>query len=139
MIILDTNVISALMREEPEERVVRWLDQQPTQSVWITSVTLFEARLGIALLPKGKRQRALDAAFGRLVQEDLENRIADFDATAANEAAALAATRQKAGRHVDLRDTQIAGIAVARHATLATRNVKHFQGLRIPVVDPWKA
>lgn len=139
MIILDTNVISALMREEPEERVVRWLDQQPTQSVWITSVTLFEARLGIALLPKGKRQRALDAAFGRLVQEDLENRIADFDATAANEAAALAATRQKAGRHVDLRDTQIAGIAVARHATLATRNVKYFQGLRVPVIDPWKA
>src|SRR3569833_529994 len=127
------------MREEPEERVVRWLDQQPTQSVRITSVTLFEARLGNALHPKGKRQRALDAAFGRLGQEDLENRIADFDATAANEAAALAATRQKAGRHVDLRDTQIAGIAVARHATLATRNVKHFQGLKIPVVDPWKA
>ena len=138
MIILDTNVISALMREEPEERVVTWLDQQPAQSVWITSVTLFEARLGIALLPKGKRQRALEAAFGRLVQEDLENRIADFDATAAHEAATLAATRQKAGRHVDLRDTQIAAIAVTRRATLATRNIKHFHGLRIPVVDPWK-
>lgn len=138
MIILDTNVISALMREEPEERVVTWLDQQPAQSVWITSVTLFEARLGIALLPKGKRQRALEASFGRLVQEDLENRIADFDATAAHEAATLAANRQKAGRHVDLRDTQIAAIAVTRRATLATRNVKHFQGLKIPVVDPWK-
>ena len=138
MIILDTNVISALMREEPEERVVHWLDQQPAQSVWISSITLFEARFGIALLPKGKRQRALEASFGRLVQEDLESRIADFDATAAQEAATLAAARQKAGRHVDLRDTQIAGIAIARRATLATRNVKHFQGLKIPVVDPWK-
>ncbi len=138
MIILDTNVISALMRGDPEERVVRWLDQQPAQSIWITSITLFEARLGIALLPKGKRQRALEVSFGRLVQEDLENRIADFDATAAHEAAALAAARQKAGRHVDLRDTQIAGIAAARRATLATRNVKHFQGLKITVVDPWK-
>ena len=138
MIILDTNVISALMREEPEERVVRWLDEQPAQSVWITSVTLFEAHFGIALLPKGKRQRALEASFGRLVHEDLESRIADFDATAAREAATLAAARQKAGRHVDLRDTQIAGIAIARRATLATRNVKHFQGLKITVVDPWK-
>lgn len=138
MIILDTNVISALMRDEPEEAVVRWLDRQPAQSVWITSITLFEARLGIALLPKGKRQRALEASFLRLVQEDLENRIVDFDGAAAHEAATLAAARQKAGRHVDLRDTQIAGIAVARRATLATRNVKHFQGLKIPVVDPWK-
>jgi len=138
VIILDTNVISALMRGNPEKRVVRWLDQQPAQSIWITSVTLFEARLGIALLPKGKRQQALEASFGRLVQEDLENRIADFDATAAREAAALAAARQKAGRHVDLRDTQIAGIALARRATLVTRNVKHFQGLKITVIDPWK-
>jgi hypothetical protein len=139
VIILDTNVISALMREEPEQRVVRWLDQQPAQSVWITSITLFEARFGIALLPKGKRQRALEVLFARLVQEDLENRIADFDATAASEAAGLAAARQKAGRHVDLRDTQIAGIAMARRAALATRNIKHFQGLKITVIDPWKA
>jgi predicted nucleic acid-binding protein len=139
VIILDTNVISALMREEPEQRVVRWLDQQPAQSVWITSITLFEARFGIALLTKGKRQRALEVLLARLVQEDLENRIADFDATAAGEAATLAAARQKAGRHVDLRDTQIAGIAVARRAALATRNTKHFQGLKISVIDPWKA
>lgn len=126
------------MRDEPEESVVRWLDRQPAQSVWITSITLFEARFGIALLPKGKRQQALEASFVRLVQEDLDNRIVDFDGAAAHEAATLAGARQKAGRHVDLRDTQIAGIAVARRAVLATRNVKHFQGLKIPVVDPWK-
>lgn len=138
MIILDTNVLSALMRQLPEAPVVAWLDSQPAESVWITSITLFEARLGLALLPKGRRQQTLEAAFGRLLEEDLENRILDFDSAAATEAASLAAARQKAGRPVDMRDTQIAGIALARRATLATRNVRHFQDLNVPVVDPWQ-
>ena len=137
MIILDTNVLSALMRKAPDPAVVAWLDRQPPESVWITSVTLFESRLGLALLPKGRRQQVLEATFARLLEEDLENRVLDFDSAAAIEAAALAAWRQKAGRTVDVRDTQIAGIALARRATLATRNVRHFQDLKIPVVDPW--
>lgn len=139
MIILDTNVLSALMRRAPEVCVVEWLDRQPAESVWITSITLFEARLGLALLPTGRRQRALEAAFARLLKEDLENRVLDFDGAAATEAAALAAERHKAGRPVDMRDTQIAGIALARRATLATRNVRHFGDLKIPIVDPWAA
>ena len=139
MIILDTNVLSALMRQAPEALVVAWLDRQPAESVWITSITLFEARLGLALLPKGHRQQALEAAFAKLLEDDLENRVLDFDSAAAAEAAALAAQRQKAGRSVDMRDTQIAGIAMARRATLATRNVRHFQDLNMPIVDPWKA
>ena len=138
MIVLDTNVLSALMRQVPEAQVVEWLDRQPAESVWITSITLFEARLGLALLPKGRRQQTLEAAFARLLEEDLENRVLDFDSTAATEAASLAAARQKAGRPVDMRDTQIAGIALARRATLATRNVRHFRDLNVPVVDPWK-
>ena len=138
MIVLDTNVLSALMRQVPEAQVVEWLDRQPAESVWITSITLFEARLGLALLPKGRRQQTLEAAFARLLEEDLENRVLDFDSTAATAAASLAAARQKAGRPVDMRDTQIAGIALARRATLATRNVRHFQDLNVPVVDPWK-
>ena len=139
MIILDTNVLSALMRQAPEAPVVAWLDRQPSESVWITSVTLFEARLGLALLPKGRRRQGLEAAFARLLEEDLEDRVLAFDSAAATEAASLAAERQKAGRPVDLRDTQIAGIALARRATLATRNLRHFQDLRVPVVDPWQA
>ena len=139
MIILDPNVLSALMRQAPEAPVVAWLDRQPAESVWITSITLFEARLGLALLPKGRRQQALDKAFNQLLEEDLENRVLDFDSAAATEAALLAAQRQKAGRSVDMRDTQIAGIALARRATLATRNVRHFQDLDVPIVDPWKA
>jgi predicted nucleic acid-binding protein len=139
VIILDTNVLSALMQQRPEPAVVEWLDRQPAESVWITSITLFEARLGLALLPKGRRRQMLETAFARLLEDDLENRVLDFDSAAATEAASLAAQRQKAGRPVDMRDTQIAGIALARRATLATRNVRHFQDLSVTVVDPWGA
>ena len=139
MIILDTNVLSALMNKAPEAAVIGWLDRQPAESIWITSITLFEARLGLALLPDGKRRTALASAFARLLEEDLENRVLDFDAGAANEAAELAAQRQKAGRPVDMRDTQIAGIALARRATLATRNTRHFADLKVKVIDPWRA
>lgn len=139
MIILDTNVLAALMRTVPEVSVVAWLDRQPAESVWITSITLFEARFGLALLPAGRRRQALEAAFARMLKDDLENRVLDFDSAAATEAASLAATRQKSGRSVDMRDTQIAGIALARRATLATRNVRHFGDLNISVVDPWAA
>jgi predicted nucleic acid-binding protein len=137
MIILDTNVLSALMRTAPEAPVVTWLDRQPAESIWITSITLFEARLGLALLPAGRRRRTLEAVFTQLLKEDLENRVLDFDSAAAIEAASLASGRQKGGRPVDIRDTLIAGIALARHATLATRNVRHFRDLKVPIVDPW--
>lgn len=137
MIILDTNVISALMRREPDAAVIGWLNRQPGDSVWITAITLFEIRLGLALLSKGRRRQTLEGAFERLLKEDLENRVLDFDGAAAIEAASLAAERQRAGRPVDMRDTQIAGIALARRATLATRNVRHFADLRVPVIDPW--
>ena len=138
MIILDTNVLSTLMCKLPDAAVVRWLDRQPAESIWITSVTLFEARLGLALLPDGKRRTALASAFARLLEEDLQNRVLDFDTGAAIEAAELAARRQRAGRPFDIRDTQIAGIALARRATLATRNARHFADLKINVIDPWQ-
>jgi len=138
VIILDTNVLSTLMRKLPNAAVVRWLDRQPAESIWITSVTLFEARLGLALLPDGKRRTALASAFARLLEEDLQNRVLDFDTGAAIEAAELAARRQRAGRPFDIRDTQIAGIALARRATLATRNARHFADLKINVIDPWQ-
>ena len=137
MIILDTNVLGTLMRSLPDTAVVKWLDRQPAESVWITSVTLFEARFGLALLPSGRRRQRLELEFDRLLREDLENRVLDFDSAAAAEAASLAAARRKSGRPVDMRDTQIAGIALARHATLATRNVRHFADLEISIVDPW--
>ena len=139
MIILDTNVLGALMRTAPEAAVVAWLDRQPAQSVWITSITLFETRFGLALLPIGRRRQMLETLFARLLNEDLENRVLDFDSAAATESASLAAVRRKSGRPVDMRDTQIAGIVLARRATLATRNVRHFRDLKISIVDPWTA
>jgi predicted nucleic acid-binding protein len=137
VILLDTNILSALMRTAPDPPVVAWLDRQPADSIWITSITEFEVRFGLALLPAGRRRRALEAAFDRVLDEDLERRVVDFDGPAATAAAALAAVRQRAGRPVDLRDTLIAGIALARRGTLATRNVRHFEDLEVPVVDPW--
>ncbi|MDP2052609.1 MAG: type II toxin-antitoxin system VapC family toxin [Acidobacteriota bacterium] len=137
MIILDTNVLSALMRTRPDAAVVEWLDRQPADSIWLSSITVFETRFGLALLPKGRRRSGVESAFDRVLTEDLANRVVDFDSMAAASAAQLAADRQKAGRAVDLRDTLIAGIALARRATIATRNTRHFEGLDVPVVNPW--
>jgi toxin FitB len=139
LIILDTNVLSELMQKAPDPSVVGWLDRQPAESVWITSITLFEARLGLALLPSGRRRQALELAFEELLAEDLEERVLDFDRSAAEAAAVLAAERQQNGRTVDMRDTQIAGIVIARRAALATRNVKHFADITAEVVNPWEA
>ena len=139
MIVLDTNVLSALMRTNPESVVVAWLDRQPADSVWLTSITVFEARFGLALLPKGRRRSGLERAFDRVLTDDLSNRILALDELAAATAAQLAADRQRSGRPVDLRDTLIAGIAQSRRATIATRNARHFEGLDVPVVDPWHA
>jgi predicted nucleic acid-binding protein len=139
MIVLDTNVLSALMRSAPDREVIDWLDRQPPESIWITSISEFESRYGLALLPDGRRRKALESAFERLLKEDLENRILPFDSAAAAEAAMLAAKRQQSGQPVDMRDTQIAGIALARRATIATRNTRHFSGLNVDVVNPWKA
>jgi predicted nucleic acid-binding protein len=137
VIILDTNVLGALMRTVPDTAVTEWLDRQPAESIWITSITLFETRFGLALLPVSRRRQALESAFNDLLTEDLENRVLDFDSAAATAAAELAATRQKSGRPVDMRDTQIAGIVLARRGTLATRNIRHFADLKISIVDPW--
>jgi predicted nucleic acid-binding protein len=125
------------MRTVPDTAVTEWLDRQPAESIWITSITLFETRFGLALLPVSRRRQALESAFNDLLTEDLENRVLDFDSAAATAAAELAATRQKSRRPVDMRDTQIAGIVLARRGTLATRNIRHFADLKISIVDPW--
>ncbi len=137
MILLDTNVLSELMRRQPEARVIVWLDAQPQESVWTTSISIFETRLGLERLAAGKRRQALEEAFGAMIDEDFENRVVVFDRPAAEAAASLAAERFRAGRPVDFRDVQIAGITAARKATLATRNLRHFDGLGLNLVDPW--
>ena len=137
MIILDTNVVSEIMRLRPDDRVARWLDRQPSTSIWTTSVTVFEIQFGIEAMPAGKRRTAFRASFERWLGEIVQRRIASYDEIAARRAAELAADRQRRGRPGELRDTMIAGIVLASHAKLATRNVKHFEDIASSVADPW--
>ncbi|WP_456684546.1 PIN domain-containing protein [Bradyrhizobium sp. P5_C11_2] len=137
MIVLDTNVLSALMHIEPDGAVLSWLDRQPAESIWLTSITVFETRFGLEILPEGRRRRQLEGALSRVLSEDFAGRILSFDRSAAEQAAILGAQRKRTGTPVDFRDTAIAGIVLARRATLATRNGRHFSDARIPLVDPW--
>lgn len=137
MILLDTNVLSAMMQTQPDLAVAKWLDAQPRDSIWITSVTLMEIRVGLHTMPLGRRRHGLVKAFGILLDDKIEGRVAPFDAAAAEQAAEVMVRRRARGRPVDFRDTMIAGIALAARATLVTRNISQFQDLSVPVVDPW--
>jgi predicted nucleic acid-binding protein len=138
MIILDTNVLSELMQAQPDAQVVAWLDAQASDTVWLNSITLFEARYGLALMPSGQRKTLLAERFEAVLHEDFQNRVLVFDVPAAQKAAQLAAERKNRGRPVDMRDTFIAGIALARRASLATHNTRNFDDLSVPVVNPWE-
>ena len=137
MILLDTNVISEFMAPTPNMRVVDWLDRQPRSSVWTTSVNVYEIRAGLLAMPVGKRRSGLETYFQQLLQRTLNGRVIDFDMASAERSAELSASRRKRGRPTDTRDTMIAGIVLANHATLATRNVKHFEDIAKSVVNPW--
>src|SRR5438132_55421 len=136
MIILDTNVLSALMRQAPDERIVAWLDRQPRTSIWTTSTTVLEVRFGMKIMPVGKRRSSLIEAFEGLLHK-IDQRVFPFDVAAAKQAADLMASRHKKGQPGDLRDMMIAGIVLAQNATLATRNTAHFADIAAPIVDPW--
>lgn len=138
MILLDTNILSALMQRKTDPAVVAWLDAQPPESIWTTSITVFEVWFGLALLPESRRRRRLQGALARTLQEDFEGRVLPFDSAAAQASAVIAARQRLAGRPVEIRDVQIAGIVAAHKATLATRNTRYFEGLGIPIVDPWE-
>ena len=137
MILLDTNVVSALMQRDPEPVVVGWLDEQPAESIWTTSITVFEVQTGLELLQQGRRRQQLEDAFAQLLAEELQGRVQSFDQPAAIAGGRIAAECQLAGRTLEIRDVQIAGITAVRRATLATRNTRHFADLGIDVVNPW--
>lgn len=139
MIVLDTNVLSAFMSRDVDARLVAWLDAQPAESIWTTSITIFEIRLGIQILAPGRRRQQLEVALSRSIAEDLEDRILPFDAPAAEAASTIAARRRRAGRPVEVRDVQIGGIVLARRAALATRNTRDFEGVGVEIIDPLAA
>jgi predicted nucleic acid-binding protein len=141
VILLDTNVVSELLRNTGAGPVHAWLDRQARDVIATSAVTVFEVRHGIARLPEGARRRMLEASLHRLFVDDwLLARIEALDGAAAEAAALLAAERFRRGRPVDLADTLIAGIALARGAAVATRNTRHFEDIPgLVVIDPWAA
>jgi predicted nucleic acid-binding protein len=138
MIVLDTNVVSALMRPDLNDVVVAWANRQPELSVWTTSVTVLELRSGILNLPHGRRRAALQTGFDSLLEDLVRGRVLPFDLEAAERAASIFSARRTLGHAVGVLDTQIAGIVMSRNATLATRNVKDFDDLDMPLVNPWE-
>jgi toxin FitB len=134
--ILDTNVLSALMHVAPDKNVVAWLDRQPRTSIWTTPITVLEIRFGLQTMPGGKRRSALIQSFQELLNK-IDRRVVPFDVAAAQQAGDLMALRHQKSRPGDLRDTMIAGIVIAQHATLVTRNTAHFEDISVPLVDPW--
>ena len=125
------------MQSKQDEIVINWLDSVAVESVWLTSITIFEAQYGLKLMPEGKRKKKLIALFSELIEKDLENRVLPFDYMASNLAAELKAKRHADGLNIEIRDTFIAGIVKARKATLATRNIKHFKDAKIALINPW--
>lgn len=137
MIILDTNVISELMRREPDARVMTWIAVQPMASVFTTTLTQAEIFYGLALLPEGRRRDDLLAAAQPIFDVDLAGRVLPFDTDAAVAYPAIAAGRRHAGQPIAQIDAQIAAIVRSRGARLASRNVRDFAGCGIAVVNPW--
>ena len=137
MIQLDTNVVSELMRPQPEPRVIRWLDRRRQRPLAIAAVSIMEIRLGLHGIDPGVRKDRLIAAFEDMVTLDLQGRVLSFDKTAAEATADYVAALNAKGHSIEVVDSQIAGTAIALGATLATHNLRHFPELPIEIVDPW--
>ncbi len=138
MIILDTNVVSELMRAEPAELVARWVTAQVTAMLYVTAITQAEILHGIGLLSGGKRRLALESAAEVMFTEDFGGRILPFGSEAARAYADIAIERRRAGRPITQFDAQIAAIARSNRSALATRNVSDFEGCGVPIINPWK-
>jgi len=138
MIVLDTNVISEPARPRPARQVLDWLAAQPAMQLFTTTICEAEILLGLAILPLGKRRSSLEDAVRRMFAEDFSGRVLAFDRAAAEAYAAIGAARRRLGRPIATLDAQIAAIAQAHGAALATRNVADFADCGIDVVDPWK-
>lgn len=137
MIVLDTNVVSEVLRQEPDERVLTWLEAQPTNSVFTTAITQGEILYGIRLLTDGKRRRNLWEAATAMFDEDFAGRVLGFDSEAAGHYAEIGAARRAAVRPISQFDATIAAITRSHGAVLATRNGKDFEGCGIELVNPW--
>jgi predicted nucleic acid-binding protein len=137
MIVLDTNVLSELLRPSPDQEVERWLGAQDGKTIFFTSVGEAELRHGVAILAAGRKRSALAHAIEDILNEDFRGRILPFDRAAAHAYATIAAKRRAAGRPISQFDCQIAAIALAHRFAVATRNTEDFKGCDVEVINPW--
>ncbi|MDR2637327.1 MAG: type II toxin-antitoxin system VapC family toxin [Zoogloeaceae bacterium] len=138
MIVLDTCLLSEVLRPAPAVKVLTWLETQPRTALFTTAITRGELLYGVRLLPEGQRKAALLEAVQAIFSADLAGRVLGFDDAAADVYAEIAASRKVAGRPISQFDAMIAAIARSRGARLATRNVRDFAGCGIEIIDPWQ-
>jgi predicted nucleic acid-binding protein len=139
-ILLDTNVLSELMRAEPDAGVLTWFERQHDAVLYTTAITRAEILLGIALLPAGKRRESLATVTERMFEQDFARHCLPFDQVAAAEYALLVAARIRIGRPISTEDGQIAAIALRHDMRLATRNGRDFEGIAgLVVLNPWRS
>lgn len=137
MLVIDTNVISELMRLQPTPAVAEWIAEHDVQEIYLTAIGEAELRYGVAIMPAGKRKTTLEAAMAYWLNHGFGARILPFDSAAARAYAEVAAECRHSGRPISEADCQIAAICRARDAVLVTRNVRDFQCAGIEIADPW--
>ena len=137
MIILDTNVVSEMMRDAPAQSVVAWLNDQDASLLFLTAVTVGEIRYGLRALPQGKRRRSLEEGFERILAEAFPGRILAFDEAAAHRYGEIMGRRKEIGRPLAILDGQIASIAWSKGCSVATRNVEDFVECGVEVINPF--
>jgi predicted nucleic acid-binding protein len=139
MIVLDTNVLSEIMKAKPAAKVIDWMAGQAAADLYTTSITQAEILHGLMLLAPGRRRSALEAAVTSMFDEDFAGRILGFGSDVASTYARIASDRRRAGRPISHFDAQIAAIARSTGAAVATRNTADFDGCGLTIVDPWKS
>ena len=139
MILLDTNVLSELMRIKPEQSIILWMDSYDYKELGITSITVAEILYGIGLLPAGHKKQRLIEAAGMLFEQDFNHRIFSFDQLAAVEYADIVLRREMLGNPISMPDAQIASICRVLEYPLATRNIKDFENVSVTLINPWEA
>ena len=137
--LLDTNVLSELLRSAPEPMVLAWFADQSSDTLFVSAVTQAEMALGARRMPAGKRRTSLQAALGAMFSEDFAGRILPFDSAAVPAYVDIVSARRASGRPISQFDAQIAAIALHAGAQLATRNVNDFENCGVTVVNPWRA
>ena len=136
-VLLDTNVVSEMLRPTPNPAVERWVAERPGSELYFSAVGEAEMRYGVAILPAGRRKNALALAIDAILREDFEDRVLPFDSDAAREYAEIAAARRAAGYSAAPADCQIAAIARSRGMVVATRNIRDFVEMGIELINPW--